>query len=317
MYSSYKDFTLACASGETGTSYTASATATSIISQVDADAKALGLAKALAVEFIECEFVPTPAAPVYYSVQATASANNQAGYQTHTFTVTLPAASVYSTVSQAAANAAAQTAAQVQANAARDAGQIPIFHNLAQSWTGVCSGSYSNYSVTITVPAGTLTSNVSESDASQAALASAKAQVAALLVIHCITTYLSAVQTYTATCGGGNVGTPVTVSNPVGYSTSTVSQAAANAASLAAATAAANALIVCAAGYVNVQQSFTATCAATYGPNWVGTSKTVTILAGVYFSTVSQADANSQALAAATSQAQSQLVCRWGGGVEP
>lgn len=315
MYSSTQSFTLQCVSGETGDNYTASATATSVITQDDANAKALGMARTLAYELIQCTFVPGVSPTIYYSAEATASANNDVGYQTDTFSVTLPAGSLYSTESQEAADAAAQVAAQAQADAKRDREQIPIFQNLAQTWQGSCPGGTGDgYSVTITVPANTFTSDVSESDASQAALADAKAQVAALIALNCTETFYSAVQSYTATCVGPEVGTPVTVTNPVGYVTTVVSQAAADAESLALATAAAEALLVCGAGYVNVEQSYTAVCQVVYGPNWEGDNNTVVIPAGEYVSAVSQAAADSAALAAATSQAIAGLSCVWGGG---
>lgn len=317
MYTSTKSFTLQCVSGETGDNYYASATETSIISQTDADHKAQGMAQTLAYELILCDFIPGVDPVVYYSVQKSASANNEAGYQTETFNVTLPAGAVYSTVSQAEADAAAEVAAQLAANEARDAGQMPIFTNLVQSWTGACPGGWGSYSVTITVNAGTVTSNVSESAASQAALESAQAQVDALLDLNCVFTYFSTAQSYTAECGGGEVGTPITVSNPEGSHTSVVSQADANAASLAAATAAAIALLDCSVGYWNAEQTYNATCLATYGVNWDGSDNSATVLANLYFSIVGQAEANAIALAVATAEAEAGLVCVWGGGIPP
>jgi len=316
MYTSTQTFTLTCTAGETGASYTARATAESIITQWDADNKALGMAKALAVEFIECSFAGTDVT-LYYSVSKTALAYNDVGYQTDTFAVTLPAGSVYSTVSQADADAAAQAAAQYLANEKRDLEQIPIFANTEQSWSGSCPGGLGGgYWVTITIPAHTISSNESASDASQDALAEAQAQVAALIAVHCVPTYLSTVQSYTATCTPPLVGTPITVTNAAGTHSSTVSQAAANAASLAAATTAANALLVCGSGYSNTDQSYTAVCQVIYGPNWIGSNSTVVVPAGTFFSLVSQADANAQALASATSQAIAGLSCSWGGGYE-
>src|SRR6478736_7843667 len=102
MYSSTRSFTLSCPADESGPSYTARATETSIITQTDADNKALGMAKALAYEFIACAF-SDPSLTIYYSAVAIASANSLPGYQARTFTVTLPAGSIYSTQSQAAA----------------------------------------------------------------------------------------------------------------------------------------------------------------------------------------------------------------------
>lgn len=317
MYTAYKDFTLSCPFGETGATYTASATASSIITQADADKKALGMAKALAVEYIECSFPPGETPVVFYSVSVTASAAAQAGYQPRIFTVSLEPATVYSTVSQAAADAGALLSAQKQAEQARDAGQIPVFLNLAQTWSGTCGGGYLPYSVEITVAAGTHSSTISQSDASQAALASAKAQVAALLSTNCLILYYSTVQSYTATCSGGLVGTPITVVKPEKFATSTVSQADANATALAGATAAANALLSCAAGYYNTEQSASVSCVGVFGPNWVGSNQSATVPAGNYFSTVSQADANAIALTAATDEATSKLSCSWGGGIEP
>lgn len=57
--------------------------------------------------------------------------------------------------------------------------------------------------------------------------------------------------------------------------------------------------------YINTQQRYTAACP----DGSIGESVTVTIAAGTYSSTISQTDADAQALAAATSQAIAQLSC--------
>lgn len=316
MYTSVQTFQLTCAVG-TGASVSTFAVAESVISQTDADNKAAGLARALAVEQIVCVVAPTPAAPIYYSVSQTASANNTPGHVTETFTVTLPAGSVYSTVSQAEADAAAATAAQVQANLKRDANQRLLYYNTAQSYAQNCGDGYLPATYSATVTAGTISSEISAADANATAYANAVATVAALIAANCVAVWYSTVQSYTATCGGGLVGNPVTVTNPAGYSSSSVSQAAADAASLAAATAAAKATIVCAAGFYNTSQSYTATCLIEYGTNWIGSNSTYTVAANTLFSTVSQADADAHALALATTRAIAALSCHWGGGMLP
>lgn len=320
MYQAYKTYTLTCPADETGGSWTASASAASIISQTDADNKALELAQHTAQELLVCSFPPGTQPTIYLSVSKTATVYNTAGYQTQSFVVTLPAGSVYSLVSQAAADNAAVVAANAQAVALRNATQKPLWQNRAQTWSGSCAGSFVPFTSTITVAANTFTSTVSQSDADQAALASAKSQVAAALSAGCTVIYYSVTQTYTDTCSGGTVGAPITVTNPAGYSTSSVSQAAANAASLAAATATATSLRTaspCASGYWNTAQSYTATCLAQFGAGWVGSNSSFTQPANTYYSTVSQAAANASALTYATGRAQAALVCTYSGGYLP
>lgn len=314
MYTATQSFELRCVTGETGDNYTASATASSIISQADAEAKAIGMAKALAYEFIQCSFADDPSVTIYYSAEVSASVDNDAGYQTAAFSVTLPAGALYSTESQEAVDAAAQIAANVAAEEKKNAEQLPIFYNAEQVWTGACPGGTGDgYTVTITVPAGTVTSNVSTSDASQVALDSAKAQVDALLDINCTTTYFNTPQSYTANCESPLVGSAVTITIPARAYSSLVSQEAVDATALATATAAATAALVCAAGYWNVEQSYTATCAGIYGPTWKGDDSSATVPAGTTYSTVSQANADGAALGEATAQAIAGLSCsRWG-----
>lgn len=316
MYTSTQDFTLSCASGSTGPTVTRTATAISIISQQDAYAKAFGEARALAVEYLECALIPGPPVTIYYSVSKTASANNQAGYVTQTFTVTLAIGAIYSTVSQADADSAAQNAAQVQANHARDVGQKPIYYNDQQSATGSCGANFVPYTATITVTAATFSSTTSKAAANAAALANAQSQLATALSSSCVPQYKSIAVTASAACSSGTVGTPTTVSLPAGHTVASSSQSAVNSSAMSDATAAAQALLTCASGSWNVSQSFTATCTGTYGPNWKGANKTVTVSASTYFG-ASLSDANSKALSAAHSQANATIVCTWGGGLEP
>ena len=125
-------------------------------------------------------------------------------------------------------------------------------------------------------------------------------------------TYYSAAQSYTASCPTGQLGNSVTVSVPAGRFSSSLSQADADAQAMAAAQSQAQAQLSCTSGSVfkNVAQSYTAVCQGETGaPAPTGSSATVTVPAGTYQSTISQAMADAAALQAATIQAQAQLAC--------
>jgi len=126
------------------------------------------------------------------------------------------------------------------------------------------------------------------------------------------TLYYNTTQQASATCPDGS--NPITVTIPAGSVSSSVSVAAANQLALNQAQAQANAQLVCVPGqqtWFNTVQVFTAQCTSTEegAPTPDGTPVTVTIPAGTLSSTVSQADANAQALALATQRAQALLEC--------
>ncbi len=121
-------------------------------------------------------------------------------------------------------------------------------------------------------------------------------------------------QSFTANCPTGQTGTPVTATIPAGQVGSALSVADANAQAMAQAQANAENQLVCetaATVFLNTPQTYTATCAPASDdtPAATGNSVTVTIPAGQYQSTLSQAAADAAALTAATNQATSQLVC--------
>lgn len=321
MYTSYKTFTISCAEGSTGPSVTEGAAATSVISQRDADVKALGLATRLAYEFLVCNLPPDPAVLIYCSAPVSAHADATAGHVPQTFTVNFDACAVYSLVSQAEADAAALLAAQLEANHERDTQQKLIFYNTDQSFTDSCNNAlgpdFAPGNISHTVVAGTFTSNTSQSEADFTAFVSAKSIVHSLLSSTCLPLYKSVATSYTATCtGSGMVGSAVTVAYSAGAYISSVSQADANALALAAATAAANSALVCITGFYNTVQSGTASCLAEFGPNWIGSDTHATIPAGAYFDTT-LVGANALASAAAVAAAAASLICTWGGGIEP
>lgn len=320
MYSSYKTFTIQCASGTSGPDVTQGASADSAISQVDADQKALGLATRLAYEFLVCQFPPDPDVVVYCSIPVTKTASAESGYQPQTFTVSYDACAIYSLTSQADADAAAALAAQFEVNHDRDIGQKLIFYSTEQSYTSSCVAvvgpNHDPLTVTITKTAAAYTSNTSQAAADYIAYNAAKALCVATLITTCVPFWYSAQVSYTASCVSPLVGTPVKVSYAVGHVKSYVSQADADAVALAQATAAAAALLTCISGFYNTSQSFTATCLGEYGINWLGSNVTVTIPAGTYNDTTLAA-ANATALAQATLQASAALICVWGGGIMP
>lgn len=121
-------------------------------------------------------------------------------------------------------------------------------------------------------------------------------------------------QSYTANCPAGQVGTPVTSVVEAGQVGSSLSVADANAKALTQAQADATGRLSCETApvvFLNTAQTFTAQCAGASGdtPAATGNPVTVTTPAGQYQSSVSQAAADAAALAAATTKANSQLVC--------
>lgn len=188
---------------------------------------------------------------------------------------------------------------------ARGSNITNLFFNEAQSFTATCPEGETGSSITVNIPAGSVGSPTSIADANQRALNEAQSQAEARLDCSTVaTTFTNDQQSATASCTGDGVhpppdGNPVTVIIPAGQFTSTVSKADANAQALAAAQAQAAAQLSCT--FWNSAQ--TASCPTGQ------TGSDVTVAAHTFSSTLSQADADSQALTSANNQ----LVCTGGG----
>lgn len=185
-----------------------------------------------------------------------------------------------------------------------------LFYNTTQQASATCPDG--SNPVTVTIPAGSVSSSVSVAVANQLALTQAQAQANAQLV--CTPgqqTWQNTPQSFTAQCATTEPGapppdgSPVTITIPAGTITSTVSQADANSQALLLATERATALLAC--KFWNAPQSFTAICPADH-TNTV----TITVNAHTFSSTISQADADQQALTSATNQANTQLAMSCG-----
>jgi hypothetical protein len=180
------------------------------------------------------------------------------------------------------------------------------YNDTEQSFTAQCPDGTSGQPVTVSIPVGLVSSNVSVADANQ--LAYQQAQTQAQATLNCTdtsSTFTNDAQTYTATCGTETgaptpIGSNKTVTIPAGSVVSNVSKAEANSIALAQATAEATAQLNCT--WFNAPQTFVALCDSNHAND-----QTVSIPSGQYSSTTSQADADQQALAAATTQANTQL----------
>lgn len=181
-----------------------------------------------------------------------------------------------------------------------------LFYNEFQTYTARCPSGQSGSDVTISIDAGTVASSISVDDANQKALAEAQSQAKSQL--NCLQVFSNATQSFTAHCVGESgapapSGSPVTVTIPAGTVTSTVSQADADAKALQQATDQANSQLACV--WYNAPQTYTAHCPT----GTTGDDVSVTIPSGAYSSTLSQSDADSQAILAAQTQAQSEISC--------
>lgn len=117
---------------------------------------------------------------------------------------------------------------------------------------------------------------------------------------HCL--YYNEEQQYTAECGEGQTGTPVTKIVPAGTVTSTISQEDANQKAWEQAKEEAESELSCL--FYNEEQSYTAYCQE----GEIGQPVTVTIPAETYTAATLE-EANNIALAAAQEQAEQQLIC--------
>jgi hypothetical protein len=194
-----------------------------------------------------------------------------------------------------------------QATAAQAGTSGVLFYNTAQTASASCPDGTGT--VSSTVNAGTVASATSVADANAKALAQAQQQAQSLL--NCATpttTYLNTPQSYTAVCAATAgeplpTGNAVTVNIPAGQYSSTVSQNAADALALQAATSQAQGELTCT--WWNAAQTYTADCPT----GSFGSPVTITVSAHTFSSTLSQSDADAQALTSATNQANLALVC--------
>lgn len=182
--------------------------------------------------------------------------------------------------------------------AARGMGESSLFYNEHQEYTAHCPAGQTGASVKVVIDPETVGSAFSVADANARALQQAVDDATARLV--CVTpavTYYNTAQI--ATCQDADETTPTADGSPVtvaaGLYSSTVSQAAADAAALAAATA----QLQCT--FWNAEQSYTAECPG------VGDDATRTVAAHTFSSTISQAIADALALAEATNLANADL----------
>lgn len=186
-------------------------------------------------------------------------------------------------------------------------GITALYYNDDQSAAASCPDGTTGQGVSVTVPAGTIASNISKADANQKAQAEAQRQAEARL--DCTpdaVVYTNDEQTATAFCqitegSPPPEGVPVTRTVPAGTVTSTISKADANLQAQAMAQQLAAQALSCV--YWNSQQEYLAVC----DNNSPAGDKTATIAAHTYSSTLSQADADAQALNAAKAAAEAQL----------
>lgn len=182
---------------------------------------------------------------------------------------------------------------------------MTLFYNEEVSYSASCPDGTGT--VTVTIPAGTVSSSVSVADANQKAQDEAVVEATARLDCQSepTTTYSNDAQTAVAACQAGQgappaEGNPVTVTIPAGTVTSSVSKAAANAEALAMAQTQAASQLVCT--WWNSPQTKQVVCEAN-----PAITASATVAAHTYSSTISQADADNQAMAEATNQANEEL----------
>lgn len=314
-------FTMQCADTQTGVSVTRCYTASSIISQADADKRAEAAAQQTAYAALQCQFPPAPEQVIFYSLPLSGSRVCPTCSGSASISVSVPAAAFFSFESQAAADAAA-----IALLAARESALVcsPRFYNIEQSYTAYCSAGSTGSSSSATSAAGAFCSQVSVEAANAAALAAATAS--AIAGLSCVTTYANEAIYASKNCDTSSPdptklkGPLINAYVPPGTYFSTVSQSAANGLAAAAAEIAAAAQLTCFT-YANLQQEShneaTPDCAAVYGPDYVGGSGSVVIVgADLYFSDVSQEAADALAQAAADAEYAANLNCQYVAGTE-
>jgi len=228
---------------------------------------------------------------LYYNEQQTATASCPDGETGNSVTEIIPASSVASTKSVADANAIAKKQAQEQAAARLDCVPTPVtYWNTPQTYVATCAQTAGapipdGSPVTITIPANSYSSTVSQAAADALALAAATEQ--ANNGLSC--TWWNAEQT--ATCPDGQNGSPVTVAEHT-YS-SDVSQAVADSLALNAA----KGQLSCSGGdFWNTQQTTKVIINGCNGHPTCQVIIDVTIAAHYVHNSTSQAAANQDAI---------------------
>lgn len=224
FYNDQQQYTASCPGGTTGSAKTAtvpSGTVGSTISKADANQKARQEAQAQAEALLVCTAIPV----TYYNTAqtATVSCTQEEGAPIPDgvpSTVTIPAGTYSSTVSQAAADALALAAAEEQAAEQANC----TYWNREVTYTADC-----DEATEVVIPAHTYSSTVSQADADNQAEQAAKAEGDA----QCPDVFESTEQTYQAHFNCPSCGLiTLNVTIPAAYATSTVSQADANAQAL-------------------------------------------------------------------------------------
>lgn len=305
-------FTMQCADTQTGVTVTRCYTASSIISQSDADKRAEAAAQQTAYAALQCEFPAPPGAVVFFNLPLSGDRNCLVCEGSGLIPVSVPAASFFSYESQESADGAAQ---YLLDSLESNEDCAPIYYSSAQSYTAYCPAGSTGSPRTDSVVSGTFCSTVSLADANAQALALAEST--AVAGITCTATYANEAVSVTLTCAGGLKGPPVTASVSPGLYFSSTSQAAANALATAAAQIAATAQLTCFT-YGNTEQkshgNTTPDCsdASVFGPGFSGASGTVvTVPADTYFSNATQQAADDAAEAAANAEYNSSLNCQY------
>lgn len=177
FYNERVSYTASCPAEQTGESVTVvkeAGTVTSVLSQADANAKAMAAAQQEANSRLVCSDAPAQ----YYNTPQTYTANCPAASEGtpaavgSPVTITIPAKAYVSAISQQAANDAALAAAQAQAEGLLQC----TFWNEEQTYTAECPEGTAGADVTKTIAAGTFSSTISQDDANATALAEAQNQ---------------------------------------------------------------------------------------------------------------------------------------------
>lgn len=164
--------------------------------------------------------------------------------------------------------------------------------------------------LSVTVPAGSVYSTVSATEATAAAQTRAEAELALLLTRTCKLYFKNIEQSYTAKCFPPYTGANVTETVAAGTYHSFVGQHVADSLAYLAAQTAAESALSCTITFWNTTQTATVNCTSPL----VGPASTATVAANTYSSSVSQAEADADALNAATALATSLLSCITGYG---
>ncbi|MET0464122.1 MAG: DUF5977 domain-containing protein [Chitinophagaceae bacterium] len=295
-------------------------TYTSVISQSDADQKATNdvttNGQAYANANAGCTWVNT--------VQSGSFTRNNcgAGGTGGTITYTINAGTYSSNISQASANQLAVNAVNAGGQAYANANAGCSWKNTAQSGSFTrnnCGAGATGGTVTYTIAANTYTSTISQADANQLAVNAVNAGGQAYANANAGCSWKNTAQSGNFTrnnCGAGGTGGTVTYTIAANTYTSTISQADANQQAINAVNAGGQAYANANAGcsWKNTAQSGNFT-RNNCGAGGTGGTVTYTIAANTYTSTISQADANQQAVnavnAGGQAHANANASCTW------